>query len=345
MWRGVFVIGCLALSLSVAQAAHLRSKFKVGSWSGGAYFDDQKKTLDRCTATRPSLEGGDISYSVDREFQWSVTLSNPAWNFIKGARQSVILTVGQPPASMNAHAIAIDRAILKLQVADPMALFAKLRIAQKIRIIIGGLVLDLPLEGGEEVLSALTQCALRATHSYQSVKPSLSVFDSRQAPSKATRAEAAALVSNIIAYAHVENSQALPTMMDLSGLPVDAGWKVGLVTAGVTILESPLPQERIVEDLIARSRRACRGGFFFVTLSDKVNDSPAGRVYDSCQTSETTNSSYHLVITRPKTGAYVLSLLSTGSSFFGAAHRLADQYEARLRSVVMLAIDQLQTRR
>jgi hypothetical protein len=216
-----------------------------------------------------------------------------------------------------------------------------LRIAQKMRITIGGLVLEPSLEGGEQVLSALTECALQFTHSYQGAKSNTSIFDSRQTASKEIHTEAIALVSNIIAYARVPNSQSLPTLTDLSGLPIDAGWKVGLITAGVTVLDAPLAKERIAEEIIAHALRFCRGGFFFVSLPDAIDNMPIARVFDSCETTETTTSSYHLVIARPKAGHYVFSLLSTGSSLFGLAHRSADQYEATLRAIVMLAIEKL----
>lgn len=336
------MIACLAASLSAVNAAPVRHAFRVTNWSGGAYSDDQTKAFARCAATKPGPAGTAISYSVDRQFRWRVTLSNPAWNFIKGAEQNVILTVGKATSVMRANAIAIDRAVLELQTNDPILLFATLRIAQQLRVIVGGLVLEFSLDGGEEVLSALTKCLLRSTRYYQGVKSSKSIFDTHNVtPKSATQVEAVALVANIIAYARVADSQMLTTSERVSILPTDAAWKVGLITAGLTILEAPIPNERIVEAVIARSLPACHGGFFFISLPYVINKVSIVRMFVSCQTTETTTSSYYLVIPRPKAGHYVLSIVSTGSSFFGIAHRAADAYEAKLRAVIMLAVSKL----
>ena len=342
MCRWFFVVTCLAASLNTVEAASVRNAFRVTTWSGGAYSDDQTKAFERCAATKPGTAGTDISYSVDRQFRWRATLSNPAWNFIKGAEQNVRLTIGEANGLIHASAVAIGRTVLELQTNDPILFFAQLRIARQLRVIVGGLVLGFSLDGGEEVLSALTQCVLRSTRYYQSAKSTSSIFDSYKAASKsAIQTEATALVSKIIAYARVADSRMLTATEDISSFPIDAAWKVGLIMAGVTILEAPLPSERIVEAIIVRSLLACHGGFFFISLSDTINRAPIARIFVSCQTTETTTSSYQLVIPRPKAGHYVLSVVSTGSSFIGIAHRTADAYEARLRAIIMLAISNL----
>jgi len=340
MWRYLVLIGCIGLSFSV-DAAPVRNKFHVISWSGGAYFDDHNKTFERCAATKPSPDATDVSFAVDRDLHWKVTLSNPAWNFAKGAKLTVNVAIDDIPVLTDASVVAIDRSMLELQTADAVSFFAKLRIAQKLRVVIGGRVLDISLEGGEEALSALTQCVLRSARVYQSAKSNESIF-SAQTSSKANHTEAAALVSNIDAYSRVPEMQVTPGTTDLSGLPVDAAWKIGLISAAVTIVEAPLPKERIAEDIIRRSLQSCHGGFFFVSSGDVISNTPIARVFVSCETLETTISSYHTVVPRSQAGNYIFSVLSTGSAFLGAPHRLADLYEARLRSVVMVAINKLQ---
>jgi hypothetical protein len=93
---------------------------------------------------------------------------------------------------------------------------------------------------------------------------------------------------------------------------------------------------------VANVLRACRGGFFFVSLPDAINNSPVMRVFTSCQTDEATRSSHYLIVPRPKAGYYIFAVVGAGSSFIGIAHRAADEYEARLRAVVALAINKLE---
>ena len=243
--------------------------------------------------------------------------------------------------AVPATAIAIENSVLELQANDPILLFAKLRIAQRMRLILGGLGLDFSLFGSDQVLSALTECLLRSTNSYRKMKSNNALFDDRDpSAALAARKEATALVSRIIEYARVRDSKVLPSDEGFT-LPADAAWQAGLVTAAVTIAEAPLPREQVAEAVVSNVLQACRGGFFFVSLPDTINNSPAMRVFTSCQTAETTTSGHYLILRRPKAGHYIVAVIGAGSSFFGIAHRSADEYETRLRTVIALAINKL----
>jgi hypothetical protein len=334
-------LACIALSQGGADGATLRNKFHVTSWSGGAYFDNGNKTFERCRATKSGPEGVELSFSVDRDLHWRVTLSNPAWAFVQGAKQYVNLTIGDPPTYLDASVAAIDRSELELHVADAVGLFAKLRIAPKMRLVIGGLVLDIPMDGGEQVLSALTKCVLRSAHHLSGGKSDAGLGAAPQGSSKAIQTEAAALAANIIAYARIPNSKPVPAPGELSGVPVDAAWKVDLITAGVTILEAPQPKEQIANVIAARGQKSCRDGFFYITATGEIDKIPIMRLFVSCETTETTNSSYHLIVPRPKGGHYIFTVSSTASAFIALPHRQADAYEERLRAVVTVAINKL----
>ena len=341
-WRWIFLVAFLAVAARAGEATTARHAFRVEKWSGGAYYDGQPKTFYRCAATTPAAAGNFISYSVNRQFHWSVTLYNPIWNFAKGAKQHVYIQISNSPGSLSATATALSKSILELHTSDPLSFLAKLRIAQRLRVAMGGVILEFPLQGGEETLSALTHCVLRSTDSYRNMRSKNLMFNAHDAALKSpAHNEAAALVSNIIAYSRVRELQVLPTTVGVSSLPLDAAWKVGLVKAGVTIVEAPTSIEQVAQPLIANALRACQGGFFFVQSPSIINETPIARVFVSCQTTETTASSYHLIIPRPKAGHYILTIASTGNSFFGVAHKAADAYEARLREIIMLAISKL----
>jgi len=338
----IFLICFLAVSARPAEAAAARYAFRVENWVGGAYFDLQKKAFERCTATTPGANGISVSYSVNPQLQWSVGLSNPAWHFIPGATNNVRIQVGGANGIIEATAVAIEKSVFELRAKDPILLFARLRTAQKMHIVMRGIGLEFSLLGGEEVLSALTQCVLRSTNSYKKLKSGNVIIARPESSStSANHNEAAALASNIISYARVAKSKKMPNGGEFSNLPFYAAWQSDLITAGVTITEEVLPKEQLADRVIANALQACRGGFFFISLPDAINELPVMRVFASCQTTEATTSSHFLIVQRSKGGYYIFSVIGTGSSFIGIAHRAADDYEARLRAVVMLAINKL----
>jgi hypothetical protein len=330
------IVGAATLG-SCAYAANIRNSLNVPNWSGGAYLNERTKVFDRCAATKGSGEGTSISYSVDQEYHWNVSLSNPAWNFVKGAIQVVNLKIGDENVS-NATAIAVDKTVLELQTSDPITFFARFRVARQLRIGIGGLLLEFSLDGGEEVLSALTQCVLRATNFSKIEKARSAILDSHDASDVAKQKEASAIVADIISYSHLPDSKVLPAAEQFFNLTADATWKIGLITNHLIIFDVPIPIASVSEALIARSSRACQRGFFFISQPDKINQLQIERTFTSCQATETTISSHFLVIPRSKSGYYILAVVSTGSSFLPIAHRAAADYEARLRSIVMTAI-------
>ena len=330
------IVGAAASGGS-AQAASVRNSLNVPNWSGGAYLNERTKAFERCAATKGGGEGTSISYSVDQEYRWNVSLSNPAWNFVKGATQVVNLKIGDANVS-SATAIAVDKTVLELQSLDPITFFAWFRVARQLHIGIGGLLLEFSLDGGEEVLSALTQCVLRATNFSKIEKSRSAILDSHDSSDAAKQKEALAIVSDIISYSHMPDSKVLPAAEEFFNLTPDATWKVGLVTNHLIIFDVPIPIASVSEALVARSSRACQRGFFFISLPDKINKLEIERTFTSCQTTETTISSHFLVIPRSKSGYYILSVVSTGSSFLPVAHRAAAEYDARLRSIIMTAI-------
>jgi hypothetical protein len=342
MWRLILLTGCLVVSATPAPAAPMTSPFRAANWSGGALNNEQTKAFDRCVATTQDPKGNVITYSVNHQYQWGVALSNPTWNFVKGASLNLVLKIGQSADLLGATALATDKSVLEIQVKDTILLFSKLRGAREFRVAVGGLILELPLGAGDEALSALTQCAMRATRFRQNAKSKNSIFDSHDSTDPEIQEEAKTLVANIIAYAASREAQILPKVDDFAEVPVDAAWKAGLVTVGVTIVDTHDAIQDVQDALVERGVRSCRGGFFFMPLPGTIDQAPIARVFTTCQTPEAVMTLYHLVIERPKGGFYVLSMRTTGSGFGGVAQKAVDEYEDRIRAVLMISIKKLE---
>jgi hypothetical protein len=329
---------CLA---SGAADAAMTSPFRVGPWSGGTSLHDQSKAFQHCVATGPEQRGTSISYSVDPQFQWGMTISNPSWNFIKGATLNLVLRIAPGNDALGMTAVARDRSVLELQVKDAIALFSRLRSARALQLVIGGHTIELALEGGDEVLTALTQCALRATKFRQHAKAKNVILDTHNAADAEVKEEAKALLTNINAYAASRNTQQLPTPDGFGDLPVDVAWKVGIVIAGITVRDTQASIAEIRDAVIERSARSCRGGFFLAPLAGTIDQSDVARIFTTCQMPDATATLYNLLIERPKGGFYILSLRSLGGNFGGVMQKAIDEYEDKIRSVIMVAIRKL----
>jgi hypothetical protein len=343
MWRLMLLTGCLIGGAAAGIAAPMTSPFRAVNWSGGALADEQTKSFDRCVATSQDAKGNSVTVSVNHQFQWSVSLSNPAWNFVKGASLGLVLKVGHGAELVGANALATDKSILEIQVRDSISLFSKLRAARELRVAAGGLVIELQLGAIDEALSSLTQCALRAMRFRQAAKAKSAILDSHNVADPEIQQEAKGLVSNIIAYSATRDAQVLKSADVFTEIPVDAAWKVGLVTIGVTVIDSDNAITDVQDAVVERGIRSCRGGFFFAPLPTTVDQSPAARIFTTCQSPEAATTLYHLIVTRARGGFYMLSMRSAGSSFGGVAQKAADEYEDRIRSVLSISIKKLES--
>ena len=335
---GIFVLVLSLVAGPSAEAKVAKLPLNIPGWMGVISSNDQSRAFERCAATKTIPEGTSISYAVDTEYRWTVSLSNPTWNFVPGVNYAVILKIGDSDL-VRATATPVDKTTLDLKTQDPIAFFARFRIAHTLHVGIGGLHLEFPLDGGEEAFSALTQCAMRATRFAKTEKAKSAILDAHDAANDARQKEAATLAASIVSYSHVPDTKIQPAGEEFATIKADATWKTGLVTAHLVIFDGAAPMTAIADALIARSFRACQGGFFFLSLPDKINETAIERVFASCQTIETTISNHYLIIPRPKSGYYILAVTSTGSSFISVAHKAADEYEARLRSIITTAIN------
>jgi len=335
-----FLLVSVCLGSGPVDAA-MTSPFRVGAWSGGTYLHDQTKAFQHCAATGPEQKGTSISYSVNPQYQWGLTISNPSWNFVKGAALNLVLRIAPGNDALGTTALVRDRSTLEVQIKDAIAVFSKLRSARALQVVIGGHTIELPLDGSDEALTALTQCAMHATRFRQNAKAKNVILDSHNAADAGVQDEAKALRSNINAYAASRNAQLLPTPEGFGDLPVDVAWKVGIVTAGITVRDTQGPIEDIRDAVIERSARSCRGGLFLAQLSGTIDQSDIVRIFTTCQMPEATATLYNLLIERPKGGFYILSLRSLGGNFGGVMQKAIDEYEDRIRAVIMVAIRKL----
>jgi hypothetical protein len=337
-------------SLLIGADAHAAATntFHIANWSGGAYSKDRSKQFDRCSASTVNAAGITISYSINRHHQWSVTFSEPAWNFTEGLSLNLVLRMGERD-DLRGRAVAVGQRTLEVHVDDVISLLARLRLGGQLRVTAGGLAFEFQLADSDEVLSALSQCVLRHTAVPQNPKNSKAPVPARPPQPQLTAAtdaaadeEAKALAAAVIAYARIADARMLTPTYAPAGLRAAAAWRSGLITGTVAVLHASeaLKVEDLPTRLVEGDARTCRGAFFFVSDLDAIDHLPVARALTSCKTSDAVTLIYYLAVTRANGGFYLLTAMSTGGGFGGLIQRRTEEVDALIRAVITSALRQ-----
>lgn len=343
----LLVVGFLSLVLAQNANAAVSDQIRIANWSGGSYFNDRSKRFDHCSASATNSGEIAISYSIDRQYRWSLTFSHPAWNFSNGLSLNLVLKSGERDG-MRGHAVAVESRVLQVQVEDNISLFAMLRIGGQLRVTAGGLTFEFPLADSDDVLSALTQCAMRHLGIAKSPKSKRSAPERSARPplvaDPASHDETLALANDVIGYARIPDARILAADEVPADLRGAAVWKAGLITSSVSVVRSNNADrvDEVAVQLVERDARKCQGGFFFVLELDAIDRAPVARVFTSCKMFEAVTSVYHLAVPRRQGGAYLVSATGRGSGFAGAIQRQAEQVDAKVRAVITVALKQLE---
>jgi hypothetical protein len=336
-YRSNIFLALFIISASASASAGTLTSFRVNDWRGFAYSDDARQ-FERCSATK-AAKGINITYSVDRQFGWSLRLSNPGWTFTKGAETGLILKIDDLEP-VNGRATALEKDVIEFVSRDQIRFFADLRLARELRVVMGGLVFRLPLDGGSETLSALSQCAIR--FSRFPINRNAKIISTDRLDSKARSEEAGALAKLIISYSRVSRSQIETVPNDRPDTAPDAAWVVdALVTTSIKIVDGASQLVKLANDVISNRDRSCEGGFLFIALPENVSGLSLGRIYSSCQNIDGLSATYDLLVPRPKGGYYLINETTKGSPYILVGFRLLRAYEVNLRSVAPLAVREL----
>jgi hypothetical protein len=352
MRRIVVVAGLLSGSLIVGPSVHaatVTNPIRIANWSGGSYSKENSKQFDHCGASATSSGGNAISYSVNREYRWRLTFSNPAWNFTSGLSLNLLLAMGERD-HIRGRAVAVEKQVLEVVVDDNISLFARLAMGGQMKVTAGGLAFEFQLADSDEVLTALAQCVMRSTGIAQNTKSKRPGAQRAAQPAPALDAaadeEARALAADLVGYAGITGAR-MSSLGEGSAEPRAAAvWKAGLVTGTVSVLgpNDVAKVEEMPDKLIDSEARKCPGGLFFLSELDAIDQSPVARVFTSCKAPEATTWSYYLAVPRPNGGLFLLSTMTKGSGFAGAVQRQAELVDAKVRATIMTSLRRLDQR-
>ena len=336
MIRRSLIVACILSALISAHGSAAGSNsIRIGGWSGGPSTQGPSKRFEACSARAANPQGIVISYSVDSQYRWRLTFSDPAWSFTDGYSLNLILRLGDRNY-LRGRAVVTGTQTLEIRTDDDLALFSGLWASNRLQVTAGGLKFEFELISSNEVLAALMQCALRQSSSpgRKNAIPLSIRTDSD------TRAETRSIASEILAYSRigdVQMSAGSPTPSAGQGV---TSWRSGLISSTLDVLE-PKGIARLTDvpfRLLDQESRKCRNGFFFTWGSGGVDRLEIVRMFTACPAPEVTTFAYHFALSRSKGGYYLLSSTISGGGFGGVVQQLLEEMDLKLRGSFTLAL-------
>jgi hypothetical protein len=343
-WVSLSVLAAINFFMSAAAYAAGDGTFHIADWVGRAYWNKQEKQLDHCSAQLTNADKITIIYSLDRQYVWSLDISSPAWNFIKGASFQVAFGLGDS-GSLRLQAIATEPQLVRVQLPNSLSVFKSFTRIIQAGFAAGGLTSRFDLAYNNQVLTALTKCVARYGSSGRSHAAVAAWLKSLVAPSNdaSIHNEASALATNIMADGAISNAASIPQNTIPAGLTGDAFWKVGKILFSVSIV--PQIEVSLFDDLpgliIGGDAQKCRGDLFAGAEIDVDRTLRVARVITNCLTSEATTTIYYFVVPRKKGGVYLFETVTNGFELAALGEHTAAEVDEKVRASISVALSQL----
>jgi len=350
-WFYLFIM-CAAIGHFDGGAARAANDgaFKILDWNGRAYWTQNRKDrqFDRCSAELTNTDKISIIYSLDRHFMWTFELSNPTWNFPKGATFEVTFGIGNRNY-IRQRVIALEPQLVRVQLPDSVNAFEALRSIIQLELIAGGLTSQFKLGYSNAVLTALTHCVLR-NGTTAKIRAAVAAWlkspvgsAARPSTDPETQKEALALGTNIISEAAMTKAAILKPDEIPADTAGDAVWKIGDNLFTVSILpQNGAPQIGDVTDLIiGGDAQKCRGDFFSGAMLDVIETVGVARAYTNCLTQQAATSAYYFAIPRKKGGLYLLTSIARGVEVTPSGEKTLRDVDSNVRASIMTALSKL----
>ena len=344
-WSNLLAV-CLASSLfggSPALAAN-DNTFQIGDWTGRAHWNQKEKELDRCSAQLTNPDKITVIYSVDRHYMWTFELSNPSWNFPKGAAFEVAF--GSDRNYFRQRVMALDAKLVRVQLPDTVNAFEAFRRILRLEFVAGGLTSSFDMSYANQVLTALTRCVTRYGSTAKSRAAVNSWLKSSIGPASGpsddpeVQKEAAALATNIVSEAQIANVASVKPDDVPAGIDGDAVWKIGETLFTISILaKDKSPEIADLTDLIiGGDAQKCRGDLFSGATLDVIDTTGVARAYTNCQTQQMSSSTYYFILPRKQGGLYLVTTTTSGVEVTPTAEKNVKEIDGRVRATIMTAL-------
>jgi hypothetical protein len=345
-WSSLLAI-CLVCSLCGGRPtlAANDNPFQIGDWTGRAHWNQKEKQFDRCSAQLTNPDNITVIYSVDRHYMWTLELSNPSWNFPKGAAFDVSFGTGSRNY-FRQRVTALDAKLVRVQLPDTVNAFEAFRRILRLELVAGGLTSSFDMAFGNQVLIALTRCVTRYGSTAKSRAAITSWLKSSIGPASGpsddpeVQKEAMALAASIMSEAQIANGASVKPGDVPPGTEGDTMWKIGGTLFTISVLpKDEAPQIADLSDLIiGGDAQKCRGDFFSGATLDVIETTGVARAYTNCQTEQASSSAYYFVLPRKQGGLYLVTTTTSGVEVTPSAEKNAREIDGRVRATIMTAL-------
>jgi hypothetical protein len=350
-WVSLFALcaaTCAATTLFDIESAGAANDgfFRIADWVGRAYWS-QEKQFDHCSAQLTNTDNITIIYSLDRQYKWNLELSSPAWNFVKGASFPVTFRFGKR-GSIRQPAIATEAQLVRVELSDSLSAFESLRSIIQFELIAGGLNSNFNVAYNNQVLIALTRCAVRYSASSRSRAAIAAWLKSVAGPGSnidpSIQREAATLATNIMTEAAIPKAASLQPNEVPAALTGDAFWRAGEFIFAVSVLSNKETSEiaELPSLIIGGGAQKCRGDFFSGAITDVIDALRVARAFTSCQTQEAATSVYYLIIPRKQGGLYLLATITNRFEITAPGLQTARDVDSMIRASINVALAKMQ---
>jgi hypothetical protein len=345
-WFSLLAV-CLASSLfggSPALTAN-DNTFQIGDWTGRAHWNQKEKQLDRCSAQLTNPDKITVIYSVDRHYMWTFELSNPSWNFPKGAAFEVAFGTNNRNY-FRQRVTALEAKLVRVQLPDTVNAFEAFRRIGRLEFVAGGLTSSFDMAYANQVLTALTRCVTRYGSTAKSRSAVNSWLKSPIGPASGpsddpeVQKEAATLAASIMSEAQIANAASLKPDDVPTGVDGDAVWKIGDTLFTISILpKDEAPEIADLTDLIiGGDAQKCRGDFFSGATLDVIETTGVARAYTNCQIQQVSSSTYYFILPRKQGGLYLMTTTTSGIEVTPTAEKNVKEIDGRVRATIMTAL-------
>jgi hypothetical protein len=211
-------------------------------------------------------------------------------------------------------AYAISSQHVGIALAPDAVLFTKFRQGNTLQLIANDASHTFNLTGTSRLLPALLECvnsALKPTpmQTVQAAKPAPA-----SVPGEDYRAEATAIIANLLSQAGITGFQISPAGQDEIGLKPEVYWTANNVSGALVILkdQSLATPADAAPQLIAAAAKACKGAFMSGSLPEEAHGTQA-RVFTNCRSDKGARTVYYTVMSRAGGGYYVFVTAAEGS--------------------------------
>ena len=319
-----------AVALQPVQAAPLKH-FKVGSWDGGAYSDDSlRNKFSHCAGSASYKSGIIVTLLVNKEYQWGVAFSNPAWNLTPGAKIDLAYVVdGGEPRATTAKVVSNQQALIAF--GGDGARFKEFSHGYQLRVAAANKVFTFDLTDTAKLLPALLNCVTQQVNPTPAVASTTTAAAPAPAPhSPELRAEATVVAANLLSQTGISGFR-IATPDKFPELKADAVWVAPDVMGTINIMAGAAHKDldNIRAMVIGSEAKGCKGMFFSGSIPDDGKEQLI-RVFTTCQEKDDSATIYTLAVPRKAGGIYILRTMTAAGATAGS-EKPAKEADADIR--------------